>query len=245
MLTLIHGDDTSASRNYYFDVKQIPGEKVTLDGVSVSPTDLQQVISGEDLFGTKKHVFIENLISKRKSSKDIESLVGLILASGADVTLWESKELTPKQVGLLKGANVKVFKIPATIFALLDALKPNNGKQLIELFHKTLADKEAEFVLVMLQRQVRILLALSSVIPAKAGTQNKELDPGSQSGMTISELSRMQPWQKGKLEKQAKLFTIEQLVQLHTSLFDLELGMKTGGLTQSLENEIDLFLLQT
>ena len=230
MITLIHGEDIAASRNYYFELKQQAQEPLTVDGATISPTDLQQALSGNDLFGTKKDIFIENLVSKRKSPKEVETLTAILITSDANSTLWESKELTKKQIENFGKATVRLFKIPSTIFALLDALKPGNGKQLIELFHQTLKDKDAEFVLVMLQRQVRILLALC----------HPELVSGSQQ---ISELSRLAPWQKGKLEKQAKLFTPEKLIDLHEQLFDLEKNMKTGGLSQSLENEIDFLLL--
>ena len=233
MITLIHGDDTLASRNFYYSLKSESKDTIVFDGASLALTDAQQALSGDDLFGTTKDIFIENLLSKKKSQKELDVLEDLINQnSNATITLWEGKELTKKQSGVFPKATVKLFKIPSTIFALLDGLQPKNGKQLIELFHKTLTDKDAEFVLVMLQRQVRILLALSSRHP--------ELDSGS---IQIPEISRLAPWQMGKLSKQANEFTLKQLISLHTKLFHLEKDMKTGGLTQPLDNAIDFLLL--
>lgn len=226
MITLIHGEDIAASRNYYWSLKQKLSDAVSLQGATISLTDLQQAIGGEDLFGTKKSVFIEDLLSKRKSSKEIEQLVDVINTSDADVVVWESKELTLKQVGLFKNATVKIFKIPATIFALLDSVKPGNGKVLIQEFHKTLQEKDPEFVLFMLTRLIRTLLAMQDA-----------------SSPSISEISRLAPWQRGKLDKQAKLFTQEQLLQFHNQLFQLELNMKTGGLSSSLADAIDFLLI--
>lgn len=226
MITLIHGEDTEASRNYYFDLKKKSKIALTLDGVSLTLTDLQQAIDGQDLFGETKNVFIENLLSKRKSTKDIEQFVAVINSSGADIIVWESKELTPKQSGLFGKATARVFKIPSTIFTFLDGVRPHNGKQLLELFHKTLEDKDPEFVLFMLTRLVRTLLALQD------NSKNQ-----------ISEVSRMAPWQRGKVEKQATLFTAVQLIDVHSKLFALELGMKTGGLTLPLAQSMDLLLL--
>lgn len=247
MITLIHGDDVAVNRNYYFELKNKSKESIILDGTKVTVTDLTQALEGQDLFGESKEIFIEELLSKRKASKELDALVSVLLTSNSSpITIWESKELTAKQVSLFKGAAVKAFKIPATIFALLDALKPKNSKQLVELFHKTLEDKDAEFVCFMLQRQVRILLALSNVSHAKAGIQeNKELDPGSKSGMTysISEVSRIAPWQKGKLEKQTSLFSQEKLLELHDKLFEIEYGLKTGNLSMPITPTIDLLLL--
>src|SRR5258708_2845962 len=146
MITLIHGEDIAASRNFYYELKQKTTDAITLDGITTSPVDVQQALSGQDLFGDTKAIFIEDLLSKRKNLKDIEPLIATLNNSSADIVLWESKELTPKQSGVLKGASIKLFKIPSTIFAFLDGIKPKNGKQLIELFHKTLEDKEPEFV---------------------------------------------------------------------------------------------------
>ncbi len=237
MITLIHGEDTAASRNYFFELKKASVDSKQLEGQSVTSIDLQQTVEGSDLFGTVPIVFIDELISKRKSPKEIEQLINILNTSEAAITVWESKTLTPKQLQQFNNVTIKEFKIPSTIFALLDSLKPGNGKVLIEQFHQTLQDKDPEFVLVMLQRQIRILLAISSK------SSLSSLGEGQGEVGTISEVSRMAPWQKGKLDKQTKLFTPERLKNLHAKLFQLELGMKTGGLTLPLPDSIDLLLL--
>lgn len=226
MITLIYGEDITASRNHYFELRQLATEPITLDGATVSPTDLQQTLSGDDLFGTSRNIFIENLISKRKSAKEIEILQNVLITAKTNIVLWESKELTKKQIDGFEKATVRQFKIPSIIFTFVDALQPNNGKKLLELYHEILQNKDPEFVLVMLQRQIRMLLALQD-----AGTEQ------------ISEVSRIAPWQRGKLERQARMFTQEELLILHAKLFTLEKNMKTGQLSQSLENEIDFLLV--
>lgn len=234
-ITIIHGEDIVPSRNYYYDLKSKSKGSITLDGAKITVTDLTQALEGQDLFGESKDIFIEELLSKRKASKEVDAIIETVLNSSSNIFLWESKELTAKQAGSFKKATIKIFKIPATIFALLDALRPHNGKQLLELFHQTLKDKEAEFVFFMLQRQVRILLALSS-----AQNHNSELDSTYQ---TISEVSRIALWQKGKLGKQADMFTQMKLLDLHSQLFAIEYGLKTGTLPQPLIAAIDLLLL--
>lgn len=230
MITILHGDDTAASRDAYWNLKQKSLENITLDGATISQTDLQQALSGDDLFRNAKDIFIENLFSKRKPSKELDALASLIAQSKGAITLWESKLLTPKQIGNFEKATSREFKIPSSIFALLDALRPGNGKQLITLFHTTLESKDAEFVLVMLTRQVRILLNISTMNDEPSTTN------------AISEISRLAPWQKGKLVKQASLFTTKHLLALHSKMFELELGMKTGGLSQPIADEIDFLL---
>ncbi len=231
MITIIHGDDTAVSRNYYYDLRSKSKEHLVLDGAKITLTDLTQALEGQDLFGESKDIFIEELLSKRKASKELESLTSIISSTPQNVVIWESKELTKKQLQQFNNITIKQFDIPKVIFALLDALKPKNGKQLIDLFHKTLQDKDTEFVFFMLQRQVRILLTIFSM--------NQESSKHEQ----ISEVSRIAPWQKGKLDKQASLFTKEKLLELHSKLFDIEYGLKTGNLSLSLIPTIDMLLL--
>ncbi len=78
----------------------------------------------------------------------------------------------------------------------------------------------------MLVRQFRLMIALSS--------------EGSE---TIDELTRMAPWQRGKLEKQTSLFQKDQLIKLYSQLYNLDLGQKTGKLSMPMNNAIDIFLL--
>ncbi len=228
MITILHGDDIAESRNEYWMLRQKKTDFIVLNGITVGLAELQQALSGEDLFGSKKPLFIEDLLSKRKSSKEVETLAEYINSTVADVTLWESKALTSKQIGLFEKALIREFKIPSAIFAFLDALKRGNAKQLLELFHKTLEDKDPEFVLFMLTKQIRSLLALS--------VRNQD-------DQSISEISRLAPWQRGKLERQAKLFTTDELITIHSKLYEIELGMKTGGLPFPLADSIDFLLL--
>lgn len=226
MVTLIYGEDTAASRNYYLTERNKHTEKVILDGATLTLTDLLQAMSGSGLFGDQQAVFIDELLSKRKASKELDEITASIATADAPVFLWESKDLTAKQVASIKGATIKQFKVPQTVFAFLDALAPRNQKKLTQLFHELQKDEDANYVLFMLLRQVRLLLALSS-----------------ENAATISEVKRLAPWQQGKLQKQAKLFSQEQLITLHEKLYQLELGQKTGGLSMPLDKAIDFLLL--
>lgn len=250
MITIIHGDNVAQSRTYYIQEREKQQDKVILEGSSLTLTDFLQATTGNGLFGDQQTIFIEDLLSKRKASKEMDELVAAIAATDTPLFLWESKELSAKQLKLFGSATIKVFKIPATVFAFLDSLSPQNKTQSIKLFHQLLETEDANFALFMLQRQVRILLSLSDttppVIPAKAGIQGNNIkDPGSKSGMTslISEVKRLAPWQKGKLEKQAKTFSLQQLLRLHEQLFQLDLAQKTGTLSQPLDKSLDFLLL--
>lgn len=225
MITIIHGDDIAASRNFLNTIREKYPDALTLDGETITLTDLRQEMDGGGLFGDTTQILIENLISKRKITTEFEPLASIINSSQTtEVYLWEGKEIDAKTVGIFSNPVQKVFKIPQTLFLFLDSLRPGNGKQLIELFHKTTAVADVEMVFFMLLRQVRSLLAVSS-------------------DAQIDETKRMAPWQKGKVEKQARLFTEEQLITTYSKLYEIEVGMKTGSLTNSLQNSIDIVLL--
>lgn len=229
MITIIYGEDIAASRNYYIAEREKHKEKIILEGSTLTLTDFLQATSNNGLFGDQQAIFIEELLSKRKPSKELEALVSQIAStSQTPLYLYESKEITAKQLSPFKEATIKQFKIPASVFAFLDSLTPKNGQKSLQLFHDLLQQEDAAFALFMLQRQARILLSLSS--------------EQSQSNV-ISELKRMAPWQKGKMQRQAKAFSPSQLTQLHESLYQLELAQKTGNLSQPLDQAIDFLLL--
>lgn len=232
MITIIHGDNVAQSRNYYIQERENHQEKLILDGTTLKLTDFLQATSNNGLFGDQQTIFIEDLLSKRKASKEVEELTAAIAASDASIYLWESKELTAKQLKSFAKATIKAFKIPATVFAFLDSLSPKTKTQSIKLLHQLLETEDANFALFMLQRQVRILLSLH-VIASEA----------KQSSTTISEAKRLAPWQKGKMEKQAKSFSLQQLLRLHEQLFQLDLAQKTGTLSQPLDKSLDFLLL--
>jgi hypothetical protein len=229
MLTIIHGADTAASRKYFLDQKQQYADALLIDADKVNLTDLAQIFEGGGLFGETKFVFIEQLITKRKKSSDFKDIIEYLEKHADEHTIymWENKELEISTTKAFKRAALKPFKLPQTLFFLLDSIKPGNGKELVSLFHKTLNAAEVEMVFFMLIRQFRFLLSLSNP------SENE-----------IDELKRMVPWQKDKLRKQAELFTKEQLLTIYRQLYSLEYNQKTGNLTSPLPSAIDFLLLE-
>lgn len=231
MVTIIYGDDISSSRNYFLDLKQKHKNFVLFDGNKLTITDLVQNIEGSTLFGSTKAIFIEEFLTKlKKTNRESKEILDFIIknAKSSVFVLWESKEILKKDLSLFKDANVKFFKLPKNIFLFLDNLKPNNVKNLLNLFHQALdSGIKEELILFMLQRQIRILLAIS--------------DPGDNE--PIEELTRLAPWQMGKLERQAKFFDLPVLKRIYEKLYEIEIGQKTGSLSLSLIQSIDFLLL--
>ena len=268
MITIFHGNNTALSRKQYIDAKQTTSNPLTFEGNAVSLEQLSQALEGQSLFGGESQIFIEELLSKRKASKDLEKLISYLSEQSKEntIVLWESKELTPKQINSFGKPTVKKFDIPKEVFAFLDSLLPNNAKQTITLFHRVLETEEPEFVFFMIVRQFRMMLGIIQNDrgvtglgdPRRAPAMNMRTsdggvsrqDPERENFMTgpqkddqIDELKRLAPWQKNKLTKQASAFGINKLVKVYHQLFSIEAGMKTGQLPENLEQTIDMFLL--
>jgi DNA polymerase III delta subunit len=230
MITIIHGDNITESRNYFLNLKQKEKDIILFDGKNITFPDLVQNTEGSGLFNDSKNIFIEDFLSKiKKTDKESKDILNYIAKSskGNNFVLWESKEILKRDLLVFKDAAVRIFKLPKNIFLFLDNLRPNNSKNLLRLFHEGInSGIKEEMILFMLQRQFRILLALSN--------------PG---GNQIEELERLAPWQLGKLESQARMFNPESLKKNYKKLFEIELRQKTGSLPLSLIQTIDFFLL--
>lgn len=236
MITILHGDNIAQSRNYFLELKSKQKDAVSFEAGKITITDLIQNIEGSGLFNDSKALFIEDLLTKlKKTDKETKEILNFIAKNSKESTfvLWESKEVTKRDLFLLKDAVVKIFKLPKNIFLFLDNIKPKNSKSLLSLFHQALESGiNEDLILFMMQRQIRLLLAFSSRHPEANDIGN------------IDEVSRLAPWQMEKLERQAQLFDVSQLKNIYKKLYEIEIGQKTGGLTLSLTQSIDFLLLE-
>lgn len=227
MITILHGDNTAASRNSFTILRQSSNNPVTLRGGSFTLTDLVQIFEGGELFAQNKDVFIEDLFAKIKKGQELEIFTEYLTNQGVEknIVLWEGKILSKTQLGLFKNCSVQIFKLPTFLFSLLDGLRPNNTSFLIIQAQKVMNDIGEEILFSMLIRQIRMLLALRE----KASTE---------------EVKKLAPWQRTKLTQQASSFTTEHLITLHKMLFLIDTTRKIGTNTLPLPASIDFFLLR-
>jgi hypothetical protein len=243
---IIHGDDVASSRTFFLKQQEQFPESVTWEGDKITLTDLAQIFAGGGLFVEEKYVFVEQFITKQKKKAEFKELIAALEKYGREhtIVLWENRELDRGALMAFPSATVRPFKLPQALFTFLDSLRPGNGAQLVKLFHQAIETAEVEMVFFMLVRQIRLLLALSSLrANAKQSQQDRHVANAPRDDVQIDEIKRMQPWQKGKLEKQAVMFDSEQLQQLYKQLFALEKGQKTGTLNAPLVQMIDFLLL--
>lgn len=229
MITVIHGDDIVLSRKYLQEQKHNSTSPYVFDGL-IDITTLTQITQGVDLFTSEKNIFIENFFSKNKlNSFETKNIITHINKNERlfSIFFWEADTLPKKTINLFVSPVIKTFKIPQTIFLFLDSIKPNEYKNNIKFFHNALKNTLEELVFFMLQRQFRLLLAISD-------ERSKE---------AIDEVTRLVPWQKSKLTRQAKLFSFDKLLAIYKKLYEIEKAQKTGNLASSLVCAIDFLLL--
>lgn len=228
MITIIHGDDLKASRDFLTQKKQESKSPLSLDGSTLDMTQLVQALSGDGLFNEKKDVFIEQLFSKKKKGKELDSFIETLSTySDLSVFLWEGKILERKTISLFPNAQEKYFKLPQMLFTFLDNIMPSNSRQLLPLYHEVLSTVEPEVLFAMITRQMRLLLFLKKV-----------------GDNPIDEVKRLQPWQVQKLKKQADAFSDDVLCNMFLELHEIDYKIKTGKSSLSLSSTIDIWLLK-
>lgn len=228
MITIIHGDDSVSSRNFFLSEKVKVKNPLVLDGENFTLSDLKQTLEGTYLFYEEKTIFIDRFFTaKRKKTAEFESILFFLknVKTEINIFFWENEEVGKTVTNLFKNAQIKLFKIPQNLFQFLDGIRPNNSQN-VNLFQTALKNSEPELLLFMITRQFRLLLAVSS-------TGEKQID----------EVKRLAPWQKSKLLNQAKLFSPEQLRNIYKKLYEIDLGSKSGTLNTNLTNTIDFLLL--
>lgn len=162
-LILIHGDHLSKSRqelqNHIAKAK-LAGitDFVTLDGKSCSLTDIVQTLESHSLFGQSQRLTIIENLFRRRSKTELEDILDyLATINHTHLILWEDKLLTATQTKPLSNFRKMPFPVPKLIFKLADSLTPRpHLPSLLKLLHTACDSESAEFVLIMLARQLRL-----------------------------------------------------------------------------------------
>lgn len=232
MITIIHGDDIVSSRNYLLELKKESENPIQFNKEDLNYLNILQALKGRQLFEEQKNIFIEGLLSNKKNISESEKILDFIGKNSKEfnVYFWEGTEQTKTNLKLFSDAKIKLFKIPQNLFYFLDNIKPGVSENVIN-FHKTLETMDVDAIFYMIIRQFRLLIVLRSEISLR-GTADLQID----------EIKRLAPWQKDKLRRQANFFTIDKLKKIYQKLFQIDLGIKVGEIT-NLTRAIDIFLL--
>ncbi len=223
-MTILHGENTFASRQRLQELVDFARSNKTvitrLTAKQLSPADLELALGSNSLFAEEKVIVIEELHSLPRSKRKNE-LIEQIAATETEVILWEKRSLTKTMLKKFPKAQAQEFKVGKKLFAWLDSFG-RDKKKTFKLLSESIEQEGEHFCFLMLIRQIRLLI------------QIKE-------GAVI----RLAPFMKSKLSSQAKTFSLEQLLKLHTQLFEIDKNMKTGQAKLPLGQELALLTLSS
>lgn len=219
------GDDLVSSRKAFlehleglkrdgFEVERVNGKDLTVELLEL----LSLPIS---LFGGKKALAIENLLTGAKSKEKDKIIRRIVSLLDCSIVIWESKDISKaEQLKYPKNFIFKNFKLPASLFIFLDSLSPNKGVNNLKILKMALEIVDPNFLFLMLIRQIRLLILAKD----------------------SNDLLKLAPWQKSKLQKQAKGFLEEKSVQIYQKLLKIDFNQKTSNSPFSLEHELELLI---
>jgi len=244
-MIIIHGDNQFESRRQLGTIitqyKQDGFAITRLEAAKMTLAALDDAFGTTSLFAQPELIIIEGVHSLPTSQKKKEILQKIVAftkqarsessqsqseqsESAKTCVLWESRTLTKPMLKpfVELGAFVKEYPISQTLFRWLDSLSTDQHtkKMQLTLLAKTI-EQENEFVIfTMLCRQIRLLLEV------KTGGMPK-----------------VAPFILTKLQKQARVFTEEQLLAAHKKLYELDLQMKSSKGYLSIPAQLDLFVI--
>lgn len=227
---ILHGENRVESRKKLSEIvreaKSKGWEVVRIDGTSLTKGELLTHARSQTLLSTGQLLVIENYFRNKQSlssnnKKAAEEVLEIPQDDAITLVFWEGKALTPATVKKLQSKfTVQEFKIPVAVFKFLDSLAPNNTKASLQLLQQAKNRDEAEFLLIMMARQVRLLIWAKE-------------DP---------DTLKLPPWMKNNLTRQAEKFTSSELRTLHNKLLELDRDNKHSRLPENLDASLELLV---
>lgn len=223
-MIILHGEDTTTSYRKLSELiekyKNRGIEVIIKDAGELDPTGLRQLTQTTDLFGSTRCLVIKNLLGGVKAKQKELFIKILSAVDDMDVILLENKKISETQLKSFPKAVVETFTINPVIFKFLDILRPGNTRVILLSWNKLLdLGHEPEYVFAMLVRQIRLL------IQAKSGASYLKIPP----------------FPKKLVISQAEHFTLNQLLDLHHDLYEMDKRIKTGQSTLPLDQLLTQF----
>jgi DNA polymerase III delta subunit len=225
-MIIIHGENIIASRQKLIEIidlaKNQKQEIIRQESKTLDEARLEELLGSSDLFGTKKTIIIESLHSLQTSKKK-KLLIKMCANSELhNLVLWEKRTLTKTMLKQFGTAENYEFKASKTLFAWLDLFgQKNTETKKLQLLHEAINKDGEYFCFIMLIRQFRLL------IQAKTG----EKIGGA-------------PFMITKLNKQAALFTIEELLKTYKEILKMDYALKTSKNLLSMSQWLDLLSIK-
>ncbi len=222
MLTIICGEDSISSRNYFLEQQKIFAEKdfeiVNIDYRLVLELDESEA-SSASLFTQKRIYFTTSLnkkVLKKLNVKTEKKIKDIIVSDKIQLFDWE-EETSGRDLKSIKGIVIKELKPSQTIFKLLDSCYPGNLKQFISGLKIISESTDDNFIFIMLARHMR------NILITKLGER----------------LPKLQSWQIIKLSNQAKYWRLENLINFYQGLHRIDVNSKTSS-PYSVKESLDI-----
>lgn len=222
MLTIICGEDSISSRNYFLEQQKIFVKKgyeiVNVDYRLVLELDESEA-SSASLFTQKRVYFTSNLnkkVLKKLNVKTEKKIKDIINSKEIQLFDWE-EETSSRDLKSIKGIVIKELKPSQTIFKLLDACYPGNLKQFIFILKTISQSTEDIFIFIMLARHMR------NILITKQGER----------------LPKLMSWQIAKLSHQAKYWSTDNLINFYQGLHRIDVNSKTSS-PYSVKESLDI-----
>lgn len=220
-ITLIHGEDTTASRKFYLEAidHARAGGFVVSDISTQTNLDLGEKLTGGSLF-EEKILFVHDKL-KNLTPSDLGWLIKNSQKYEGELVLWYEGNAPLRIIKALpKGVGIKKFDLPRIIFNFLDSFYPGNSKNVLRILGELVKLQPIEFVLFMLGRHLRDLYWVANdnvIVPNYDG------------------------WRIKKLTNQAGRFTNERLRKIINLLSEADIRSKTTD--SSLKEFLDLTIV--
>jgi len=174
--------------------------------------------------------WIEKRVKKHGGEIDHKAAATLATMIGSDLRRLDSeiqKLVTYVNAARpIKGEDVTRLvsaSIEANIFDLVDALGRRDGRRAIRELHRLLdLGENALGLLAMITRQFRLLI------------QVKDLQEKNVPAPEVAQALGQHPFVIEKIGQQARNFSIEQLERIYSHLLDIDVGIKTGEVSDVL-----------
>lgn len=221
MLTIICGEDTIASRQYFQKIKEdykTKGYEICLISKADSETIRIETSEMDSLFSPKRAFFSEHLVKYLKRSKSKEVLAEIQAVMKTDIEWFDWEQYQAREIANPKGATIKEFKPSSSIFKLLDECYPGNLKQFMTDSAAVLETQEDGFIYAMLCKHIRgLILAKSGSLPSSTS-----------------------PWQRGKLSTLARLWPEDKLIAFYEGLGRIDVSVKTSSSPYGIKKSLDI-----
>lgn len=223
MLTIICGEDSAASRDYFYALKK-ELQKKDYDTFEIPSLNIGTITSwmldSQSLFARNKAFFTQNLnktISRKANLKQTKIIEEIIKDKNVELYDWED-EVPARFLKITADVKVKEFKLSETIFKLVDACYPGNLKEFVKLLANVTDKSDEIFTFIMLTRHMRniMLLRLGQTPP------------------------KILPWQVSRLKGQASRWEAGRIVSFYDALHNIDQSLKTSTLPYSLSHALDI-----